>query len=52
MKAQLVAIGFSSIGGQPQFFLLAFILNHQTFILHPSAFILNNPPANADGTDI
>jgi hypothetical protein len=40
MKALMVAIGFSSIGGRRRFFLLAFILNHQAFILHPSAFIL------------
>jgi len=35
MKAQLVAIGFSSIGGQPQFFLLAFILPPSSLITHP-----------------
>ena len=25
---------------QPEVFFLAFVLDHQTFILHPSAFIL------------
>ena len=26
---------------QPEFFVLAIILNHQAFILHPSSFILH-----------
>ena len=33
--------------GQPQFFLSSFILNHQAFILHPSAFILKTSGPNA-----
>jgi hypothetical protein len=38
MKELMVAIAFSSIG--LELFPLAFNLNRQAFILHPSAFIL------------